>query len=308
MGEMASLWGYAEHRDMDQLGQKLLYTTLELEKLKSEAVEEMRKNKEYVNQLINLLKCAIQERDEARNQLQKLITTTTTISPTKTEIFPAIPHFQADSSSPLLKPAKANSSITESNSFSETHNYHSHGGGSSPVDSLFDAVSSPEFSNMSFVNHGHFVQDSAASLANATSNFIAMPKLDRGSLIVENLAKGRVLPQKGMLLQSVLQAGPLLQTLMVAGPLPRWRNPPQMQPFQIPPVAIKSGNAEVLAQKPASNVGQLGSGHLSSSQYMSDFGNVNLSGTNCLNNASSLISSAVTSNGCFRLPKRQRFC
>lgn len=248
MGEMASLWGYAEHRDMDQLGQKLLYTTLELEKLRSEAEDEMRKSKEYVKQLIELLKCAIEERDEARKQLEKLITIN---SPTEPDFFPAtiIPH----DSSPLLKPP--NSSITESNSLSETHNHHS------------DAVSS--------ANH----------------SFTA---LDRGSLIIENLAKGRVLPQKGMLLHSVLQAGPLLQTLMVAGPLPRWRNPPQMQPFQIPPVAIKGGD----------DACQLGSRQ----HYMSDFGNVNLSGTTCLNNASSFISSAVSSNSCFRLPKRQRFC
>lgn len=114
---------------------------------------------------------------------------------------------------------------------------------------------------------------------------------------MDSLVKGRALPQKGMLLQAVLQAGPLLQTLMVAGPLPRWRNPPQMmQPFQIPPVAIKGGGDAALRQLSSSNCYDI------ASDISSDFGNVN-----SVNNAS-LISSAVSSNGCFRLPKRQRFC
>ncbi|KAL1544186.1 hypothetical protein AAHA92_21070 [Salvia divinorum] len=262
MGEMASLWSYAEHGEIDELGQKLLYTSLELEKLKSEAMEEMQKNKEYVNQLIQLLKCAIEERDEARRQLDKLISTTA-ISSAGAEMFP---YFQGDSS--LLKPAaKANSSITESNSFSDTHNYHS------PVDSFFDAaaVSSPAI-----------VQDSG---------------VDRGSMIIDNLSKGRVLPRKGMLLQAVLQAEPLLQTLMVAGPLPRWRNPPQMQPFQIPPVAIKRGAGEA---------GFASRQQVTSGSVVSNFGNLNYG-----NNASLIPSAAASSNGgggCFRLPKRQRFC
>ncbi|KAG6432855.1 hypothetical protein SASPL_104443 [Salvia splendens] len=248
MGEMASLWSYAEHGEMDELGQKLLYTSLELEKLKSEAMEEMQKNKEYVNQLIQLLKCAIEERDEARRQLDKLTSAAAISSP----------YFQGGGDTSLLKPAaKANSSITESNSFTDTQNYHS------PADSIFDAaaVSSPAI-----------VQD---------------PVVDRASVIIDNLSRGRVLPRKGMLLQAVLQAEPLLQTLMVAGPLPRWRNPPQMQPFQIPPVSIK--RQQVM-----------------SGSIVSKFGDFN-HGTN----ASLIPSAAVSSSGgggCFQLPKRQRFC
>lgn len=57
---------------MDELGQKLLWTTLELETLKSEAEEEIRNNKVYVDNLIYLLKQVIQERDETRDQLQNL--------------------------------------------------------------------------------------------------------------------------------------------------------------------------------------------------------------------------------------------
>lgn len=269
---------------MEQLGQKLMCTTLELEKLKAEAMEEMSKNKEYIRKLIELLKYAIQERDEARNQFQKLLNKT---MPT-TDSFPSIPLFQSDS--PLLKPTRANSSITESNSLSDTYNLHSHG--SSPVDSLFDAVSSPDFSNINLVvNNHHLVQDCNS-----------VPKLDQASLIIDNLAKSAVLPQKGKFLQSVLQAGPLLQTLLVAGPLPRWRNPPQFQSFQIPPFSIKGCQGEVLDQKPLSNLGQLLS--CSSAQVhsapMLSFGASLSSG--------SLISPAMNTNGYAPLAKRQRFC
>ncbi|XP_057782790.1 uncharacterized protein LOC131000748 [Salvia miltiorrhiza] len=184
MMEMASFWSYEENHEMEQLGEKLMCTTLELEKLKSEAVEEMRKNKDYIKQLIHLLKYAIQERDEARNQFQKLLNNT---------MLPSLPLFQSN-------PAKANSSVTESNSLSETY--------STPVDSLFDAVSSPD--------------------------------VDQASLIIDDLAKATILPQRGNFLQAVLRAGPLLETLLVAGPLPTWRNPPQFQPLHIPPFSINA--------------------------------------------------------------------
>lgn len=267
--------------------QKLLFTTLELEKLKAEAMEEMKKNKEYVKQLINLLKFAIQERDEARNQLHKLLDKTALAT---TEIFPAIPHFQVES--PLLKPGKANSSITESNSLSETYNYHSHG--SSPVDSLFDAVSSPEFSNINLVVNQPLVQP------------------DQGSVVIDSLAKGRTLPEKGKFLQTVMEAGPLLQTLLVAGPLPRWRNPPRLQPFQIPPVSMINGcDAEVFAQKPSSvafgqsSYGQISCGPSSQSQSASF---ANLGSGNCVGNGSMMSSSGVVNNGCVPpFVKRQRF-
>ncbi|RVW97649.1 hypothetical protein VitviT2T_019490 [Vitis vinifera] len=49
------------------------------------------------------------------------------------------------------------------------------------------------------------------------------------------------LPEKGKLLQAVLEAGPLLQTLLLAGPLPQWQHPPpQLDSIEIPPVAIPS--------------------------------------------------------------------
>ncbi|KAG6607168.1 uncharacterized protein LOC111452463 [Cucurbita moschata] len=47
------------------------------------------------------------------------------------------------------------------------------------------------------------------------------------------------LPEKGKLLQAVMNAGPLLHTLLLAGPLPQWRHPPPpLESFHLPPVTI----------------------------------------------------------------------
>ncbi|KAL3625898.1 hypothetical protein CASFOL_030427 [Castilleja foliolosa] len=265
---MAGLWDYDENHDMEQLGQKLLFTTLELEKLKTEATEEIKKNKEYIKHLLQLLVYALQERDEAKNQV----------------------HILLNKSNSLVKPGKANSSVTESNSLSGTYNYHS------PIDSLFDTgVSSPEILNNQF-------------------DSVLVSKIDQGSLIIDNLAKGRVLPQKGRLLQAVLQAGPLLQTLLVSGPLPRWRNPPQFQPFQIPPLSIRGCEVEALSQRPAPNVGPrslgsqaFGQGSCGPAQVqpspMLSFGNM---GSRTLNNGL-FMSSGTSGVGYPPLTKRQRF-
>jgi hypothetical protein len=51
----------------------------------------------------------------------------------------------------------------------------------------------------------------------------------------------KTLPEKGKLLQAVMQAGPLLQTLLVAGPLPQWRHPPPaLDTLDIPRVSMSS--------------------------------------------------------------------
>ncbi|PSR95137.1 Kinetochore protein like [Actinidia chinensis var. chinensis] len=205
MEDMVSLWSHQE--SIDELKQKLLYTTLELESVRMEANEEMRKSREYVKQLMQLLNMAYQERDEARDQHHKLLNQAMSC-----EFFTPLTQ---------TKPAKANSSITESNSF-----------GSSPVDSLFDPISSPEqLSNGNVESPSHLAA------------FVNQPFVsDPSGLVIEKAMKGKSLPQKGKFLQAVLEAGPLLQTLLVAGPLPRWRNPPPLQPLQIPPVSISDEN------------------------------------------------------------------
>ena len=61
------------------------------------------------------------------------------------------------------------------------------------------------------------------------------------------------LPEKGKLLQAVLEAGPLLQTLLLAGPLPQWQHPPpQIDSIDIPPVVIPSPPTPPLLQPDSS--------------------------------------------------------
>lgn len=218
-------------QNYDELKQKLMYTTFELN-------EEKRKSKDQAKQLMQLLKMAKQERDEARAQLNKLLNMLTPIP--RTEMLSTIPQLSPEN--PLLKPSRANSSIIESRNFSDQLcSFHSQS--SSPTESFFDSVTSPDLSkinnhhvgdssnNMAFMNQQPFIQD-----YNVPTEVL---KVDQASLIIDNLVKDKTLPQKGNLLHAVLEAGQLLQTLHAAGPLPRWRNPPPLQSFHIPPPSIK---------------------------------------------------------------------
>ncbi|KAJ6303180.1 hypothetical protein OIU77_017126 [Salix suchowensis] len=200
MEELNSLWDFEE--SSDELKQKLVYTTIELESVKAEANEELRKHKEDVKQLINLLKIAYQERDEAKGQLQKLLNKLVLFS--SSELLPVLPQSQPEN--PLVIPAKA------------------------------------------------LVQDYDGSIPPGLAAS-AMADIDPADIVIDNFLKGKVLPQKGKLLQAVMSSGPLLQTLLLAGPLPRWRNPPPLQQFKIP-VSIKgletpklTANSSCLAQQ-----------------------------------------------------------
>lgn len=186
---------------IDALKQQLLYKTLELESVKAQANEETINHKQKLNQLIEHLSTACKERDEARDQIQKLL---------KKYNFPA-----------QIYPSKANSSITESNSLSDTYNYQS------PNDPFFDIVSSPDSSNLGNINN-----------QKQQPTFV----VDKSCLVIDALVKGKKLPHKGKLLQTVLEAGPLLKTLFIAGPLPSWRNPPTAQGIQIPPASVRVNN------------------------------------------------------------------
>lgn len=225
----------------DELKKKLMYSSLELESVKSKVNE----RQENVTNLLHLLEVVYKERDEARDQLKKIFNK---MNPNATPIDQfSIPVVQLVSP-PILMPTtiKTNSSLTESNS-------------ASSVDSIFDqAVSSPEFPNinmvdssssMDFVNvkQPNVVQQFNLGTTNVliqSSGFGMSTQTDLASQIVDNFAIGKTLPQTGKLMQAVREAGPLLRTLLVAGPpLPQWRNPPPplQQPFKIPPVAPING-------------------------------------------------------------------
>ncbi|KAK3440365.1 hypothetical protein EUGRSUZ_B00641 [Eucalyptus grandis] len=224
---------------MEELRQKILCTSLELEAVKMEKSEEIKRYKENVKHLLSLLKTAYQERDEARDQLQKLINELTAQSISDiSSLFSQRKH-----PDDFLVPVKANSGITESSSLSDSYN-NLHSRCSSPVNSFLDAVSSPNFLCFNMEYNGAMTSGSI-SLVNA--------KLDPASVIINDLVKGKALPQKGRLLQAVMEAGPLLQTLLMAGPLPQWRNPFPLQPFKVPPVTVKSCDLANACLKPGAS-------------------------------------------------------
>ncbi|KAG6739261.1 hypothetical protein POTOM_056852 [Populus tomentosa] len=217
-------------------------------------------------------------------------------------------HPQEQSENPLVVSVIGNSSITESNSLSETYNHQSHG--SSPVDPFFDTITSPDFSNNNLADSSHmgfvsnaFVQEYKGSIS-AGLVPPAVAKIHPADAVIENFIKGKVLPQKGKLLQALMEARPLLQTLLLAGPLPRWRNSPPLQPFNILPVSMSNqktfANASSLAQKP-----------LASPSYIELDRGYSLKCSSMLNLASSGLDKGylLNSGAIHQIPagKRQRF-
>lgn len=233
---------------MEEMKNRLLCTTIELESVKMEAGEEIKRYKHNMKHLLELLKIAYQERDDAREQLHRMLDKLASPNPRFNELHSSPAHPLGPQLDSYLITAKAISSLTESN------NSHS------PVDSFLDAVSSPDSSSLVFVNqqNSHVQEYGAGSLVGR--------KIDPCSGIIDDLAKGKALPQKGTLLQAVMEAGPLLQTLLVAGPLPQWQNPPPLLPIGVPPVVsiegfdsassshqpVQSTTSGIIAQKPVS--------------------------------------------------------
>lgn len=208
----------------------------------------------YEKQSLQLLDKIIQERDEARGQLRelldKLVASNCTTPDTEflTTVLP-----QVSPESPLVNRIIPILSTTESNSFCEPYNYHSRN--SSPVSSVFESVSSPELSSthagvlsnqMGFVNQP-FVQDYES--VNPTT-VVPPPGALKIDEYIDSLVRGKTLPQKGNLWQSVLDAGPLLETLLVAGTIPKWRNPPPLSTCNIPSFTGKGGHVKIFHQKP----------------------------------------------------------
>ncbi|KAE8678927.1 TOX high mobility group box family member 4-A [Hibiscus syriacus] len=289
MEELGSMWNYQV--GVDQLKFRLQITTMELESLKMEADEQKRKHSEEINHLLGLIKLAYKERDEAREQLKMLINK-------------LMPHPRSEN--PVATSVKANSSITESNSLSDAYNHHHSLGCSSPGDSFFDAVTSPDFSTWKIA------ADSCKMMGFGNQHNVPLvTNIDSATAIIDDIAKGRSLPQKRKLLQAVMEAGPLLQTLIVAGPLPRWRNPPPFQAFKIPSVSLtgvcdsKTHDAKSLAN-PNRTMAQKRVNQCSAS--MMNFASSGLSSTRMLNKGAgfdSPINISQTTKGFYDLTKRR---
>ncbi|KAF5192929.1 putative TOX high mobility group box protein [Thalictrum thalictroides] len=281
MEALDCIWGYQE---IEELKNMLLQTRIELETARVEAKEDMRRNEENVKQLLYFLKIACQERNEARHerdQLQRLLNKLMPVSPT--EMYPVVPSLQVESPICTLL---GNSSMTISDSISESYNPQSYG--SSPVDSLLDMVSSPDLPNINMADSSNLVVPSHTFIPEYncpnTVSILSpvLPEIDHASAVIDNLVKGKQLPQKGKLLQTVMEAGPLLKTLLVSGSLPQWRNPPPLHPFQVPPFSIKGSDPERTNLRPVANLTQPGHNTWNSSISEISYGSSQMYSTSTL--------------------------
>ncbi|XP_018856898.1 uncharacterized protein LOC109019101 [Juglans regia] len=90
-------------------------------------------------------------------------------------------------------------------------------------------------------NNGFSSSDCEGSIVSSSPVVDPIPQSLPQPTVEQLLVPEKPLPEKGKLLEAVMNAGPLLQTLLLAGPLPQWRHPPPpLESFEIPPVTIPS--------------------------------------------------------------------
>ncbi|CAK7332189.1 unnamed protein product [Dovyalis caffra] len=196
---------YCQGKNMDEIRNSLLYTTLELEQTRVAVQEELRKKDDHLFHLQDLLSKAIRERDEALKKCQRLVIEKVL--------------FQQQQQHHQNAPVSGISSIED-----EPRRGIDSSNGFSSSDCEESIVSSPVIDPTP--QPSQFSQPAAQQT-------IPQAAMD--------LVPEKPLPEKGKLLQAVMKAGPLLQTLLLAGPLPQWRQPPPpLESFEIPPVTIPS--------------------------------------------------------------------
>ncbi|KAL9678694.1 hypothetical protein QQ045_016543 [Rhodiola kirilowii] len=222
---------FCHGKSVEELGQSWLCTNMELESLKMQAQEEIRRRDEQLNYVKELLYKAMKERDEAVQkcqalQIEILLQQNQQQLQTKEELKNTIvdPFSGLSSIDDELEPAirAPDSNNNNNNNFSLSDCDESIV--SSPVtDSLIPVQIIPHQTQMT-----------------KTSKLQSFQEEVMNRLLPET---NRPLPEKGKLLEAVMNAGPLLQTLLLAGPLPQWRHPPPpLESFEIPQVNINISN------------------------------------------------------------------
>lgn len=165
---------------------KLVRTKLELESVKALAKEEKERTEKAVRHFLYLLKVALRERDEARSQLQTLMDKI--------------------------------SSLQSQHSISNTPYSQLYASSSPTNHRLPNLTSNSGLPSQQYCGADSMQTDVIRSEKNMRDDY-------DDSLLYDGLIQGKPLPEKGRLLQAVIEAGPLLNTLVVA-PLPNWKNPP----------------------------------------------------------------------------------
>jgi hypothetical protein len=187
---------------VEEVKQRLSAATAELQA----AREEERHKEQDMKALAELIRRTAQERDLLREQHQLLLA----------RELEAVMSSSSDSGrSPLASSSPAALFVPSMVPQAATINEHPSAAAPAQLATKMPVV----------LGNSHSAQPSSVGHAAAMVNMSVAAAAAR----LELLAAKRPLPQKGRLVQAVMEAGPLLQNLLVAGPLPRWRNPPQAQ-------------------------------------------------------------------------------
>ncbi|CAM8975438.1 unnamed protein product [Rhodiola kirilowii] len=238
MDELGAIWLIPQSED--DLKQKILLTTFELENVKIEMKKMKHESEINQKQLLAQIQLAYEERDEAKLQLQQLLESFLLPSSTPQDQTDQLQTLEENNNHcchqipiPTTKP---HSGITDLSN--------------DDIDSFFDTVSSTEksFKNVEDLDDDEF----NSSMISPIMLGAGQPMVDlmnRATIVIEQLVNGKVLPHQGRLLQEVMKAGPTLKEMMLAGPLPQWKNPPPVQPFRFLPNNGMLINNNVCADK-----------------------------------------------------------
>ncbi|XVE96821.1 hypothetical protein REPUB_Repub02eG0256000 [Reevesia pubescens] len=219
---MYSLWNNTE--SMLELKTSHSWYNYELDSIREELLGEIGMHQETANVLYQLLYEACQERDEAREQLKRSMAEISELKKLLNKLLPsnsaetssAISHIQPDNPKQEILKGNLDMKDTASDDSSATN---------SMSRTLFTA-SLTDSSNLALLKKS-FVQDSGSRIQ--MGRFSSKDLEDNpGSKLIDALVKGKPLPEKGRLLEAVLDTPPLLETLMITGQLPKWRNPPPL--------------------------------------------------------------------------------
>lgn len=206
---------------MEELRHSLLYTTFELETTLLAAKEEITKREYELIHVKDLLSRTIKERDEAQSRCKNLMLE-------KLMLQEQLQQKQQQQQLQLQQQQRQQQQQEQAASNNEVD--------SKGTDSSKHFASSDSDENI---------------ISSPGTDPIFQPPLPQPLPSQANLklVPKRPLPEKGKLLQAVIEAGPLLKNLLLAGPLPQWQHPPpQLNSIEIPPVAISSPSPRLLQQ------------------------------------------------------------
>ena len=213
---------------MEELRHSLLYTTFELETTLLAAKEEITKREYELIHVKDLLSRTIKERDEAQSRCKNLILE-------KLMLQEQLQQKQQQQQLQLQQQRQQQQQQLQQQQQQQ------------------QTASNNEDDSKGTDSSKHFASSDSDEniISSPGTDPILQPPLPQPlpTQATLKLVPKRPLPEKGKLLQAVIEAGPLLKNLLLAGPLPQWQHPPpQLNSIEIPPVAISSPTPRLLQQ------------------------------------------------------------